>query len=227
VRNRSNTILVVDAISGLLGDDMKTDEWGVDICVSGSQKGFMLPPGLGFASVSNKAWRFCEASNMPKYYFDFVKQKKALEKKSPTPFTPGVSLVVALNRVLAMVDEDGIDEFIKKTAICADATRKAVAALGLGLFSRNPANTLTAIKVPEGVDGGTLKTTLSQKYGIQVAGGQAQLKGKIIRITHVGYIDKFDTIIGISSLEFALKDLGYSVEFGRGVRAAEEAFSRR
>ncbi|MCD5384055.1 alanine--glyoxylate aminotransferase family protein [candidate division WOR-3 bacterium] len=222
IKQRRDTILIVDAISGLGACDMRTDEWGVDICVSGSQKGLMLPPGLAFASVSEKAWRSIENARCPRYYFDFKKQRKALEKKSPTAYTPGVSLVVALDEALSIIKEDGMDNILARHTRLAEATRKGVRALGLELFSKKPANALTAISVPEGIDGGALKNTLDKKYNIKVAGGQEHLKGKIIRIAHLGWMETFDIITAISALEMALLDLGYSVELGKGVKAAEE-----
>ena len=222
VRNKPNTLLVVDAISGLGACDMRTDEWGVDICVSGSQKGLMLPPGLAFVSVSDKAWRFTETSRCPKYYFNFTKQRIALEKKSPTAYTPGVSLIVALDKSLARIKEEGIDNVLERHARLANATREAVKTLGLSLLSKKPANAVTAINVPSNIDGGALKRTLDKKYGVSVAGGQADLKGKIIRIAHLGYMGEFDIITAISALELSLKDLGYKVELGKGVAKAME-----
>ncbi len=223
VRNRADTILVVDAISGLGACDIQNDEWGVDICVSASQKGLMLPPGLAFASVSDKAWRFAEQSNLPKYYFNWKKALKSLEK-ADTPYTPAVSLILALNEALKMLNEERIDGVLSRHSMLADATRTAMRALGLELFSKYPANAVTAVKVPDGIDGIELKNTLDKKYGVKVAGGQAHLKGKIFRIAHLGYMEKFDVIIAISAVELTLKDLGYPVELGRGVRAAEERF---
>ncbi len=222
VRNKPNTLLVVDAISGLGACDIRTDEWGVDICVSGSQKGLMLPPGLAFVSVSDKAWRFTETSRCPKYYFNFTKQRIALEKKSPTAYTPGVSLIVALDKSLARIKEEGIDNVLERHARLANATREAVKTLGLSLLSKKPANAVTAINVPSNIDGGALKRTLDKKYGVSVAGGQADLKGKIIRIAHLGYMGEFDIITAISALELSLKDLGYKVELGKGVAKAME-----
>lgn len=222
VRRRENTLLIVDAVSGLGACDMRTDEWAVDICVSGSQKGIMLPPGLAFASVSDKAWKFAETSKCPKYYFDFKKANKALEKRSPTAYTPGVSLVVALDKALSMLKGEGIDNVLERHAKLARATRDGVKALGLTLFSKNPANAVTAINIPPGIDGSALKNTLDKKYGVKVAGGQAHLKGKIIRIAHLGYMGQFDVITALSALELSLKDLGYGIILGKGVARAME-----
>lgn len=222
IKERENTILVVDAISGLGACNIEVDKWNVDICVAGSQKGLMLPPGLAFSSVSDKAWKFAEISNLPKYYFDFKKARKSLETKGQTPYTPAVSLIVALDESLNMLNAEGIDNVLKRHKRLADATRSAVKALGLELLSNSPANAVTAIKVPDCIDGIELKNTLDKKYGIKIAGGQAHLKGKIIRIAHLGYMETFDVIAGISALEMSLLDLGYKIETGAGVRAAEE-----
>lgn len=226
IRERPNTIFVVDAISGLGACDMETDAWGVDICVAGSQKGLMIPPGLAFASVSEKAWKLAETSTLPKYYFNFKKARKSLEEKGQTPYTPAVSLIVGLGKALEMIKAEGMDNVLKRHALLAEATRAGVKALGLELFSKSPANAVTAVKAPEGVDGGEIKKTLDKKYGIKVAGGQAHLKGKIFRIAHLGFIATFDVITGMSALELTLKDLGYPVELGKGLCAAEEVLSR-
>jgi len=222
VRKREGTILVVDAISGLAVCNIETDKWGVDICVSASQKGLMLPPGLAFASVSEKAWRFIENSKCPKYYFDFKEQRKAFEKKLPTSFTPGVSLIRALDKSLKRIKEEGIDKVILRAEKLASALREAAKILELELLSRNPANAITAIKVPQSVDGAVLKNILDEKYGVQVSGGQGHLKNRIIRIAHMGYIGESDIITAISALESSLKELGEPVEIGQGVKRAKE-----
>ncbi|MBZ9571981.1 alanine--glyoxylate aminotransferase family protein [Patescibacteria group bacterium] len=222
VRNRPGTILVVDAISGLGACDIQTDNWGVDICVSASQKGLMLPPGLAFVSISEKAWKFAGSSKCPKYYFDFKEYLKAFEKKLPTKFTPGISIIRALDKSLSRIKKEGIGKVLLRHQKLAEATREAVKALGLELFSKNPASALTVIKVPQGIDGATLKDTLDKKYGVQVAGGQAHLKGKVIRIAHLGYVGRFDIITAISALEFSLKDLGYPIKLGQSVKIAKE-----
>jgi aspartate aminotransferase-like enzyme len=200
---------------------MQTDNWHVDVCVSGSQKGLMIPPGLAFASVSEKALKMSESSTLPKYYFRWSDYFKSLGKKQ-TPWTPAVSLVVGLAEALNLMKKEGIENVIARHAKLARASRAAVKALGLELFAKTPADALTAIKVPEGIDGVELKNTLDHKYDIKVAGGQAHLKGKIIRIAHLGYANFTDILVGISALEMSLADLGYKVEMGKGVKAALE-----
>ncbi len=214
-------VLVVDAISGLGACDMQTDNWHVDVCVSGSQKGLMSPPGLAFESISDKALKMSESSTLPKYYYRWKDYFKSLEKNQ-TPWTPAVSLIVGLAEALERMKKEGMDNVIARHAKLADATRAAAKALGLELFPKMPADAVTAIKVPDGIDGKELKNTLDHKYDIKVAGGQAHLKGKIIRIAHLGYANYTDVLVGISALEMSLADLGYKVELGKGVRAAQE-----
>lgn len=224
VVKKYNAVLVVDAISGLGAIDLKTDAWSVDVCVSGSQKGLMLPPGLGFISVSKKAWDKINVSKSPKYYFDLKTAKKALDK-TDTPFTPAISLIIALNEALKMIKQDGLDSVFLRHRKMASAARKAMQALGLELFSPDAASdVVTAVKVPQGIDGEKLVKTMRDTYGVTIAGGQDEMKGKIIRIAHIGYIEEFDIIAGISCLEKVLKQLGYKFSLGIGVAAAEEEF---
>jgi aspartate aminotransferase-like enzyme len=220
----SGAVLVVDAISGLGAIDLKTDAWGVDVCVSGSQKGLMLPPGLGFISVSTKAWKKIEESRAPKYYFNLKLARKALEQ-TDTPFTPAISLVIALNESLRIIRQDGLEEIFRRHKKMADATRAAIKALGLELFAPTAASdVVTAVKVPAGIDGEKLVKTMRDTYGITIAGGQSELKGKVFRIAHMGYIEEFDIIVGISCLEKVLHQMGYKFQLGSGVKAAQEVF---
>lgn len=222
VMKETQTVLVVDAISGLGVVDLQMDAWGVDVVVCGSQKGFMLPPGLGFIAVSKKAWKLVEESKCPKYYFDLKEAKKALDK-TDTPFTPAVSLVVALNEVLKMMHADGLENIFHRHKKLAEATRAAMLALGLELFAPTAASdAVTAVKVPAGIDGEKLVKTMRDEHGVTIAGGQSEMKGKIFRIAHMGYISEFDIILGISCLEKVLKKMGYSFELGVGIKAAEE-----
>ncbi len=218
----TDAVLVVDAISGLGAIDLAMDDWGVDVVVCGSQKGLMLPPGLGFIAVSKKAWKLVEASNCPKYYFDLKSAKKALDK-TDTPFTPAIGLIIALDEALKIMRQEGLENIFKRHSKLADATRAAVSALGLELFSPTAASDgVTAVKVPEGIDGEKLVKIMRDEYGVTIAGGQGEMKGKLIRIAHMGYISEFDIILGIACLEKVLKKLGYNFEFGSGVKAAQE-----
>jgi aspartate aminotransferase-like enzyme len=225
VKNRAGTILIVDAISALGVSDLPMDQWGIDVLVSGSQKAFMLPPGLAFIALSAKAWGFAEKSNLPKFYFN-LKEELAVAQKNQSQFTPAISLVVGLREALKMLKEEGLENVFKRHEMLARATREAVKALGLELFAPTaPSNALTAIKVPEGVDGKKLKKNFEDQFGLIIAGGQSQLKGKIIRIAHIGYFQSLDIIQAISTLELVLKGLGYPVKLGAGLKVAEEILS--
>lgn len=220
----SEAALVVDAISGLGAIDLKADAWSVDVVVSGSQKGLMLPPGLGFISLSPKAMKLVEASKSPRYYFDLRKAKKAIDK-ADTPFTPAITLIIALVEVLRMMKQDGLENIFSRHRKMADATRAAVKALGLELFAPGAASdVVTAAKVPEGLDGEKLVKTMRDTYGVTIAGGQDEMKGKLIRIAHMGYIEEMDIIAGISCLEKVLTQMGYKFQLGSGLKAAEEIF---
>ena len=218
----TDAVLVVDAISGLGAIDLKTDEWNVDICVSGSQKGLMLPPGLGFITVSEKAWKKNAESKCPKYYFDLKKAKKSLACVD-TPFTPAITLIIALAEVLKMIKQEGLENIFSRHKRLADATRSAAKALGLELFAPTAASdVVTAVKVPVGIDGEKLVKAMRDTYGVTIAGGQSEMKGKIFRFAHMGYMNEFDIITGISCLEKVLAQMGYKFTLGSGVKAAEE-----
>jgi aspartate aminotransferase-like enzyme len=224
VVKNTEAVLVVDAISGLGAIEIKTDEWSCDMVISGSQKGLMLPPGLGFISVSQKAFKLIEASKSPRYYFDLRKSKKALDK-TDTPFTPAITLIIALNEALEMMKQDGLENTFARHKKMAEATRSAVKALDLELFAPSAASdAVTAAKVPQGIDGEKLVKTMRDTYGITIAGGQDEMKGKLIRIAHMGFIEEFDIITGISCLEKVLYQMGHKFNLGAGVKAAEEVF---
>jgi len=219
VTRNYNVALVTDAVSGLGVHELRPDEWGVDIVVSGSQKTIMLPPGLGFISVSKDSWKWIERSDLPKYYWDLKKYKKSLNINQ-NPFTPPVTLLVGLNESLDMILNVGLENLRKRHAIVAGAMRAGVKALSLGIFPKDYSNVLTAICVPEGIDGGELVKTL-KKNGIFPAGGQAALKGKIIRIGHIGYLDEYDVLTALSGLELSLKEIGFSFTPGDSLKAAQ------
>ena len=220
----TDAVLIVDAVSGLGADDLKTDEWKVDVVCSGSQKGMMLPPGLAFLSAGKKAMDMIPKSKLPKYYFDLKAYKKSLDKDD-VPWTPAVGLVRGLCKSIDIIKEEGIENVLARHARLANATREAVKGLGLELFSASPSNAVTAVKVPSGLDGQELVKTMRNKYGVTIAGGQAHMKGKIFRIAHLGYMVEFDTLTAISALEIALKELGYKFKLGSGVSAALKAFT--
>ncbi len=222
VKKYENTIVVVDAITGIGVFDLPMDRWGLDAVVSGSQKALMLPPGLSFVALSEKAWKLVERSNLPKFYFDFKKELKSAQKNQNS-FTPAISLFVGLRESLNLIQKEGLESVFKRHEKLATATRSAVKALGLDLYAPDsPSNALTAVKVPDGIPGGKLKNLFFEKFGITVAGGQDQAKGKIIRIAHLGYYDRLDMVMVISALEMLLKEMGYGFQLGAGVKAAEE-----
>jgi len=219
---KTPAVIVVDAISGLLCDELLVDEWGIDVAVGGSQKGLMIPPGVAFCSVSEKAWGLVESSKMPKYYFDFQKTKKSADK-ADTPYTPAITLLRALRETLALIRSEGRETLLQLYAKLAAAVRAGAEALGLKLFSSAPSNAVTAICIPEGIDAGQLlSTTLRDELGVTFAGGQEKLKGKIFRICSMGYTNEFDIVTAMSALEFALKKQGHQFEAGAGVKAAQE-----
>lgn len=218
------TILVVDAISALGVYDLKTDDWHIDVLVSGSQKALMLPPGLAFASVSEKAWGLNKTSRLPKFYFDLAKERKSLAKNTGA-YTSAVTLIIGLQQVLRQLKSMGLEAIFARNKKLSTATKAGIKALGLKFYAEeNPSEALTAILAPEGVNGQDVVKTLREKYGVTIAGGQSQAKGKIFRISHMGYVNEFDVIVALSALELTLKDLGYPVELGAGVRAAEMVF---
>ena len=212
---------VVDGITAIGVFDVKTDEWNLDVVVSGSQKAFMLPPGLAFITLSERAWEAAEKSRCPKYYFDLRKELKN-QREGQTAYTPAVSLIVGLRESIAMIKEEGLENVFKRHALLAKATREAMKAIGLELFSQSPSEAVTAVKVPQGIEGGKIPKILREKYGVVIAGGQAKLKGKIFRISHMGYVTKFDMVLAISAVEAVLKELGYKFELGAGVKKAQE-----
>jgi len=222
VKGRANTIMVVDGITGVGVFELPTDAWNIDVLVGGSQKALMLPPGLAFAAVSDKAWEFNKNSKLPKFYFNWAKERSNLEKNQ-TNFTPAISLIVGLRESLRMIKEEGLENVYRRIEVLARATREGAKALGLKIFAQSPSPAVTAIVAPPGIDGQAIYKTLWKKYGVTGAGGQDQLKGKIFRIATLGYADKYDVITAVAALEFTLRDLGYKFEMGKGVAAATDA----
>lgn len=223
----TDRLLIVDAISSMGGLDLKTDEWGVDVVVTGSQKGLMAPPGLAFVSVSEKAWQAYEKSTLPKFYWDYKKYKKGILKEvsENPPYTPAISLIKGQAQALKLIKEEGLQNVFDRHAKLAIATQKGVEALGLTLFPSQEvsSNIITAVNAPEGIDIEKVRKIMNSKYDIMVTGGQKHLKGKIFRIGHCGFVDGFDLIKTFAALEFALAEVGYKVEFGASVSAVQKA----
>jgi len=232
VAHGHGAVIAIDAVSGLGVVDLPTDEWGVDVAVSGSQKALMCPPGLAFASVSDRALAAADearARGARAYYFDWQKTRKGQMKDPPdSPFTPAVTLFRALDVALELIEREGLEHVFERHAILGRAAREAVKGLGLEIFGPEDdnANVVTAVRVPEGVDGAAIPRTMRDTFGFTIAGGQGHLKGKIIRIAHCGYYGAFDILSTISALEMTLDRLGADVSLGAGVARAEEVFAR-
>lgn len=204
VRENSDALVVVDSVSGLAAERLETDGWGVDVAITGSQKGLMNCPGLAFAAVSDRAWKAVETAKLPRFYFDWRSIKKSLPDLE-TPFTPAVSLVVAQAEALKLILQEGMEKVWKRTADLAEHTRAEVQKMGLRLFPKDPAHILTAAWLPEGMDGNALLKALRKEERISIANGQEKLKGKIVRIAHMGYISRQDVDAGLSALARRLK----------------------
>jgi aspartate aminotransferase-like enzyme len=222
VKPYGETILVVDAITALGVFDIKTDEWGIDVVVTGSQKALMLPPGLAFVSVSDKAWQLADKAKNTAFYFNFKKEQEN-QLKDQTAYTPAVSLIIGLQEVLKMMKAEGLEGLFRRQALLAKAMREGMQSAGLALFPKeSPSDALTAVLAPEGVDGQAIYKNLRVQYGMTAAGGQDHLKGKIFRLSHMGYMDRFDIIMAVAAVEMVLKGLGHPVKLGSGVAKAQE-----
>jgi serine---pyruvate transaminase len=228
-RATEGIITVVDAVSGLGACPLRTDEWGVDVVVAGSQKALMTPPGLGFVSVSSRAMQAHEDARMPCYYFDWTAAKKAYRKNPPqTAWTPAVSLIIQLDIALQQLLEEGIENVFERHVLLGRAARAGIKGMGLRLFGpdEDMNSAVTAAYVPEGIDGKQFVKMLFREHGIQVAGGQGEVESKIFRIGHCGYFDAYDIIATIAAAELALESLDFPLELGKGVGAAQRVFSK-
>ncbi|WP_447601854.1 pyridoxal-phosphate-dependent aminotransferase family protein [Nitrospira sp. Nam80] len=227
VKRYEETILVVDAITALGVLDLKTDAWGLDVVVTGSQKALMLPPGLAFVSASEKAWRLAEKAKNASFYFNLKKERDS-QQKNQTAYTPAVSLILGLKEVLTILKGEGLEAIFARHASLARAMREGAQAAGLSLFPKErPSDALTAIAAPDGVDGQAVYKNLRTQYGMTAAGGQDHLKGKIFRISHMGYVDSFDVITALAAVEMVVKGLGFPVKLGSGVAKAQEIFMEK
>ncbi len=227
VTRQSAAILVVDAVSSLGIADLRMDEWGVDLVVAGSQKGLMLPPGLSFCALSDRAWGHVKASRLPKFYFDLTAEAKAVGKNE-AHFTPAVSIMLGLREVLRMLDAEGLPGTFRRHDRLARATRAGVEALGLELFARaTPSPALTAVVAPAGLDSERVLAAYSASHNITIAGGQGEMKGRVFRLGHMGYVGDFDVITALAALEQVLGELGHPVDFGAAMRAAQKVLAER
>lgn len=221
---RRGAMVVVDAITGLCAEELSTDSWGLDVVIGGSQKGFGVPPGLSFVSLSARARERLERAAHPVYYLDLGKALESQEKWD-TPYTPSTVLFVALSESLAMIRSEGLENTVRRHGRNAAAVRSAVKALGLELFASVPANAVTTVLPPEGM-AGRIAETMAKRYGIRIAQGQGELRGKIIRLGHLGFYDETDMLTLISALEGTLHALGIIPSLGAGLEALQESFAR-
>ena len=224
-----SAISVIDAVSGLGACELRTDEWGLDVVITASQKALMLPPGLGFVSVSERAWQAHQTARLPRYYFDWTAASKAYDQElSRTPWTPAIQLIVQLDIALRRIIDEGLENVFRRHMLLGRATREGIKGMGLNLFGPDDDTSaaVTAAWVPDGIDGKQLVRLLLLDYGIQVANGQGTMEGKMFRIGHCGYFDALDIVSTIAATELVLESLGYSIELGTGVSATQRVFSK-
>lgn len=218
-------LLIVDTVSSMGAVDLPVDRWGIDVCVTGSQKALLLPPGLSFISVSEKAWLAAEEAKMPRYYFDLRKAQEYLEK-GQTPFTPALSLCVALREGLQLYFAEGRQNCYARHQRMAAAVRAAAGALGLEPLVKDlqqASPTVTALRAPASIKVDQLREEMRRRFGVEIAGGQGELEGQIFRFGHLGAVTESALLAGIEALELSLQTLGYPVERGRAVAAGKEA----
>jgi aspartate aminotransferase-like enzyme len=233
VRASGEALLIVDAITGLGTTHLDVDGWGVDVIIGGSQKALMMPPGLAYCAVSERAWKRMETTTSPRYYFDLRKEQKSAAK-GESAYTPATSLFAALGAALEFIREMGNGDLAKgrealvdNAELCAEMTRAGVQALGLKLYAGSPAAALTAVSSPSGIDSGKIVKEFRESFDAVVANGQAEMKGQIFRIAHIGYYDYLDTIGILAALEHVLaRCTGKAVQYGAAVRAAQEVYAR-
>lgn len=222
---KTEAIFVVDAITGLGTMPLDIDRWGLDVVIGGSQKAFMIPPGLAFLSISPKAWAFAETSKLPRYYFNLKREKKSAAG-GESSWTPNTSLLLALAEALKYVKSVGMDKLVENAQMLAKATRAAVTALGLELFVPNsPGSSVTSVKAPNGMDSGVIVKEFRSRFGSIISNGQGSMKGQIFRIAHLGYFDFPDLFGVIAELEIILAAQGVPVKFGTGVAAVQNVYA--
>lgn len=222
--NQHGALIIVDAVTSLGAINLEFDKWGIDIAVAGSQKGFMIPPGLAFIALSDKAWKAVDDCKYPSYYFNLKSARKNLQKDT-TPYTPAVNLFMALSESLKIMKEEGIENIFNRHARLSAAIQSAIPAMGLKLYVDEPSarsNSISAILAPEGMNADDFRKEMKNRFDISLAGGQDHLKGKIFRIGHLGFCSDRDILAVISCMEVCLAQLGYNVEFGKGPAAASK-----
>lgn len=221
---KTDAIFVVDAITGLGTMPLDIEGWGLDVVVGGSQKAFMIPPGLAFLSISAKAWAFAETAKAPHFYFDLKKEKKNAAS-GESAWTPNTSLLLALGEALKYIKQLGMDKLVANAQLLAKATRQAATELGLELFSSSPGSSVTAVRPPAGMDSGVIVKEFRNRFNAIIANGQGSMKGQIFRIAHLGYFDFHDLFAVVAELELILAANGYPVKFGAGVAAVQNVYA--
>lgn len=223
---KTPAILVADCITGFGVMPLDIDGWGIDVAIGGSQKAFMIPPGLAFMAVSPKAWKMGETSNLPHYYFNLKKEKKNGDL-GESSWTPATSMILALAEALRYVKQLGMANLVANAQLLAQATREAVTALGLQLFApAAPGSSVTAVKAPQGMDSGVIVKEYRNRFGAIIANGQGSMKGQIFRLAHLGYFDFADLFATIAELEIILDANGYPVQYGTGVAASQRVYAQ-
>ena len=228
VKENPERLLIVDAVSSLGAIDLPTDELKIDVVVTASQKALETPPGLAMVSVSELAWKFNEKSNLPRFYFDLRQAKKFLDEGA-TPFTPAVSIFFALKKSLENILNRGLENNFKRHSLLGKAVREAIKAIGVTKLladERWASDTVTPVIPPDNVNPDDLRKYIRSKFGVVLAGGQGNLKGKIFRIGHVGYVEPTDILVALSAVEISLENVGYKGIKGKGVQVAEEIFAQ-
>jgi aspartate aminotransferase-like enzyme len=221
---KTGALFIVDGITGIGTMPLDIDGWGIDILIGGSQKAFMIPPGLAFASISAKAWASAETATLPHFYFDFKKEKKNADK-GESSWTPATSLILALGEALKYVKHLGMAKLVENAQLLAEATRAAAKELGLELFAPNsPGSSVTSIRAPKGMDSGVIVKEFRHRFGAIIANGQGSMKGQIFRIAHLGYFDFADLFAMVAELEIILEANGHPVKFGSGVAAVQKIY---
>ncbi len=222
-----DSLYVVDTVSSLGGDEVDVDGYGIDICVTGSQKCLAAPPGMAAITLSDDAWEIVDQTESQSYYLNLKKYRKSGNAEPPeTPYTPSVSLMYAMHEALNVIMEEGLNQRVKRHQLAAKATRNAIKALNLELFPKEEVSstTVTAINIPEGVTDAELRGTMRNKYHVELAGGQDHLKGNVFRIGHMGNITHRELITTISALEMTLRELGFEIEMGEGVASVADVY---
>jgi aspartate aminotransferase-like enzyme len=221
---KTNALFVVDAITGIGTMPLAIEDWGLDIVIGGSQKAFMIPPGLAFVAISSKAWAVAESATAPRFYFDLKKEKKnAVNGESA--WTPNTSLLLALAEALKYIKTLGMDNLIGNAQLLARATREAMKALGLELFSSYPGSSVTSVRPPAGMDSGVIIKEFRTRFNAIITNGQGSMKGQIFRLAHLGYFDFHDLFAVVAELELILAANGHPVRFGSGVAAVQEVYA--